>query len=91
MPFFLTILIAGSIRKLEMTKCAFILFPECRFVVENFVIDRHVRYILTVYPVVIVALVGNVYKHYDPEAPGRNAKFTGEPLQVWSKLYNSYV
>ncbi|XP_012683319.2 uncharacterized protein si:dkey-29d8.3 [Clupea harengus] len=46
------------------------------FVVENFVIDRHVRYILTVYPVVIVALVGNVYKHYDPEAPGRNAKFT---------------
>ena len=43
-----------------MTKCAFILFPECRFVLENFVIDRHVRYILTVYPVVIVALVGNV-------------------------------
>ncbi|XP_076149566.1 uncharacterized protein LOC143133659 [Alosa pseudoharengus] len=46
------------------------------FIVENFVIDRHVRYIVTIYPVVIMALVGNVYKHYNPEAPGRNAKFT---------------
>ncbi|KAG5286839.1 hypothetical protein AALO_G00019340 [Alosa alosa] len=47
------------------------------FIVENFVIDRHVRYILTIYPVVMMALVGNVYKHYDPEAPGRNAELTG--------------
>lgn len=46
------------------------------FIVENFVIDRHVRYILTIYPVVIWALIGNISKNYDPEAPGRNAKFT---------------
>ncbi|KAL2097390.1 hypothetical protein ACEWY4_006597 [Coilia grayii] len=46
------------------------------FFLENFVIDRHVRYILTIYPVVIWALVGNVYKNFDPKEPGRNAKFT---------------
>ncbi|XP_063075161.1 uncharacterized protein si:dkey-29d8.3 [Engraulis encrasicolus] len=46
------------------------------FVLENFVIDRHVRHILTIYPVVIWALAANVYRHFDPEEPGRNAKFT---------------
>lgn len=54
-------------------------------------IDRHMRYILTIYPVVIWALVGNVSKNYDSESPGRNAKFTGESLQVLSKLKHMFL
>lgn len=49
----------------------------CRFILENWVIDRWVRNILTVYPVVIVALVGNVWKHFNAEDPTANAVFTG--------------
>ncbi|XP_064848543.1 uncharacterized protein LOC135558572 [Oncorhynchus masou masou] len=45
------------------------------FGIENFLLDQHVRYILTIYPVVIIALVGNVFKHYDPAAPSANAIF----------------
>ncbi len=41
-------------------------------------LDRWVRNILTVYPVVIVALVGNVMKHFNPEDPTTNAVFMGE-------------
>lgn len=52
----------------------------CRFAVENFVIEKHVRYVLTVYPVIIVALSGILSKHYDAAAPGRNAVFSGESL-----------
>lgn len=54
----------------------------CRFAVENFVIEKHVRYILTVYPVVIFALSGSLSKHYDAAAPGRNAVFSGESVTV---------
>ncbi|XP_013995422.1 uncharacterized protein [Salmo salar] len=45
------------------------------FGIENFLLYQHVRYILTIYPVVIIALVGNVTKHYDPAAPSANAIF----------------
>lgn len=64
-----------------------------RFCVENFVIDRHVRYILTIYPVVIWALVGNVSRDYDPEAPGRNATFTftGESWQISNTLKHVFL
>ena len=51
---------------------------HCRFGIENFLLDQHVRYILTIYPVVIIALVGNVTKHYGPAAPSANAIFMGE-------------
>lgn len=51
---------------------------HCRFGIENFLLYQHVRYILTIYPVVIIALVGNVTKHYDPAAPSANAIFMGE-------------
>lgn len=49
-----------------------------RFILENWVLDRWVRNILTVYPVVIVALVGNVWKHFHPDEPTANAVFTGQ-------------
>lgn len=41
-------------------------------------LDRWVRNILTVYPVVIVALVGNVWKHFNPNDPSANAVFMGK-------------
>lgn len=53
------------------------MFCVHRFSVENFVIEKHVRYILTVYPVVIYALSGSLSRNYDAAAPGRNAVFTG--------------
>lgn len=46
------------------------------FILENFVLDRYVRYILTIYPVVILALLGNVSKNYQPGNPSANAVFT---------------
>ncbi|XP_003440242.1 uncharacterized protein LOC100693225 [Oreochromis niloticus] len=54
-----------------------ILFAEVLawFILENWVLDRWVRNILTIYPVVIVALVGNVYKHFNPADPTPNAIF----------------
>lgn len=53
----------------------------CRFILENWVLDRWVRNILTVYPVVIVALVGNVWKHFNPDDPTANAVFMGRSAQ----------
>lgn len=51
-----------------------------RFVLENFVLDKHVRYILIVYPVVIWALSGNLDKNYNGESPSRNGIFIGKTL-----------
>lgn len=50
-----------------------------RFIVENFVFENHLRYILTVYPVVIVALSGNMTKNFKSADPSRNGIFIGEP------------
>lgn len=50
----------------------------CRFIVENWVLDRWVRNILTVYPVVIVALVGNIARHYHAADPTTNSVFMSE-------------
>ncbi|XP_034039683.1 uncharacterized protein LOC117522399 [Thalassophryne amazonica] len=54
-----------------------ILFAELVgwFILENWVLDRWVRNILTIYPVVIVALVGNVLKHFHPHDPSPNSVF----------------
>ncbi|XP_072524831.1 uncharacterized protein [Salminus brasiliensis] len=57
------------------------------FAVENFVVEKHVRYILTVYPVVIYALVGSLSRHYDSTAPGRNAVFTAVLLALACVLF----
>lgn len=60
-------------------KLHFLMFSR-RFIVENFVIEIHVRYILTVYPVIIYALIGNLSKHYNAADPGRNAIFSGKTM-----------
>ncbi|XP_035508785.1 uncharacterized protein LOC118321536 [Morone saxatilis] len=54
-----------------------ILFGEVMgwFILENWVLDRWVRNILTVYPVVIVALVGNILKHFNRADPTTNSVF----------------
>lgn len=55
-------------------------FISHRFFLENTVLDKHVRYILTIYPVVIWALTGVYTKNYDAAAPSSNDIFTGEEL-----------
>ncbi|XP_075871616.1 uncharacterized protein LOC142881307 [Nelusetta ayraudi] len=67
----------GVSRNTAATASLCILFGEVMtwFILENWVLDRWVRNILTVYPVVIVALVGNVWKHFNPEDPTANAVF----------------
>ncbi|CAL8346994.1 unnamed protein product [Merluccius merluccius] len=45
------------------------------FLLENVVLDRWVRSLQTVYPVVIVALLGNVSRHYELVQPTTNAVF----------------
>ncbi|XP_035990186.1 uncharacterized protein LOC105923790 isoform X2 [Fundulus heteroclitus] len=70
-----------------------ILFAELLgwFILENWVLDRWVRNILTVYPVVIVALVGNVYKHFNPADPTPNTVFMVVQLVVACILFVSRV
>lgn len=70
-----------------------ILFVELLgwFVLENWVLDRWVRYILTVYPVVIVALAGMVYKHFNPVDPTPNNVFMVVQLVVACILFVSRV
>ncbi|XP_028282970.1 uncharacterized protein LOC114449468 [Parambassis ranga] len=67
----------GVDRSTAGTASLCILFAEVVgwFILENWVLDRWVRNILTVYPVVIVALVGNVYKHFNPADPRPNSIF----------------
>lgn len=50
-----------------------VLFAWC--VLENFIFEKHVRYILTVYPVVIWALSGSVGKNVDAAAPSHIGVF----------------
>ena len=45
------------------------------FVLENTVFDRYLRYVLSVYPVVIWALIGVLVKHWDNEDEERNTRF----------------
>jgi len=42
------------------------LFLCCRFLLENLYLDEHVRYVLTVYPVVVLWLVGSVTESISP-------------------------
>ncbi|XP_029385517.1 uncharacterized protein LOC115061347 [Echeneis naucrates] len=50
------------------------------FLLENTVLDKHVRYILITYPVVIWALAGNLEKNYDAKSPDINGIFIGWSL-----------
>lgn len=54
--------------------------PDGRFVLENFFLDKHVRYILIIYPVVIWALTGSYTKNYDPASPSQTGIFAGEEI-----------
>uniref|UniRef100_A0A1A8GQQ8 Uncharacterized protein n=1 Tax=Nothobranchius korthausae TaxID=1143690 RepID=A0A1A8GQQ8_9TELE len=67
----------GVDRTTAATASLCILFAELVgwFILENWVLDRWVRNILTVYPVVIVALVGNIYRHFNPDDPTPNSIF----------------
>lgn len=61
------------------------------FVLENFVLDKHVRYILTIYPVVIVALTGNMTKNFDFAAPNRNGIFIAVLLALACVLFATRI
>uniref|UniRef100_A0A3B4BHR3 Uncharacterized protein n=1 Tax=Periophthalmus magnuspinnatus TaxID=409849 RepID=A0A3B4BHR3_9GOBI len=45
------------------------------FVLENWLLEKHVRYILSIYPAVIWALTGVFTNNYDASAPSRNNIF----------------
>lgn len=51
---------------------------SCRFILENSVLDKHVRYILSIYPAVIWALTGVFTNNYETADPSRNNIFNGE-------------
>ncbi|KAM9068941.1 uncharacterized protein ACOB8E_014331 isoform 2-T2 [Sarcophilus harrisii] len=57
------------------------------FYLENFLLDKYVHYILVVYPVVMIALTGNIAQHYDPSAPSTNNIFTVVLLVVTSVMF----
>ncbi|XP_053185809.1 uncharacterized protein LOC128368915 [Scomber japonicus] len=67
----------GVVKSTAASASLCILFAELMgwFILENWVLDRWVRNILTVYPVVIVALIGNVFKHFNPADPTPNSIF----------------
>ncbi|XP_040922246.1 uncharacterized protein LOC121200807 [Toxotes jaculatrix] len=52
------------------------------FVLENSVLDKHVRFILSIYPVVIWALTGVFMKNYNAAAPTRNNIFIVSLLAI---------
>lgn len=56
-------------------------FLSWRFMLEQLVYDKHMRYILVIYPVVIWALSGNLDKNYDAESPDRNGILIGMILR----------
>ncbi|XP_077100763.1 uncharacterized protein LOC143751869 [Siphateles boraxobius] len=57
------------------------------FIVENFVFEKHLRYILTVYPVVIVALSGNMTKNFNSADPSRNGIYIAVLLGLACTLF----
>ncbi|XP_077415779.1 uncharacterized protein LOC144044936 [Vanacampus margaritifer] len=75
--FTLVLQLWGVVKSTAATVSLCLLFAELVgwFILENWVLDRWVRNILTVYPVVIVALLGNVFKHFVPADPSPNAIF----------------
>ncbi|KAM3593550.1 uncharacterized protein V6R79_015133 [Siganus canaliculatus] len=57
------------------------------FVLENSVLDKHMRYALVIYPVVIWALSGNLDKNFDAESPSRNGIFIAVLLALACALF----
>ncbi|KAE8601027.1 hypothetical protein XENTR_v10013503 [Xenopus tropicalis] len=52
------------------------------FCLENFLFDKYVRYTVTVYPIVILALSGALDKNFITSDPGQNGIFTAVLLAV---------
>ncbi|XP_016400211.1 uncharacterized protein LOC107733178 [Sinocyclocheilus rhinocerous] len=52
-----------------------------------FVFEKHLRYILTVYPVVIVALSGNMTKNFNSADPSRNGIYIAALLGLACTLF----
>lgn len=69
---------------ISTTVCLSILAFEVAlwFFLENFLFDKYVRYTLTVYPVVIVALSGALDKHFTAGSPGGNDIYIAVLLAV---------
>ncbi|XP_077580311.1 uncharacterized protein LOC144201498 [Stigmatopora nigra] len=67
----------GVAKSTAATVSLCLLFAElvAWFILENWLLDRWVRNILTVYPVVLVALLGNVLRHFHRADPSPNAIF----------------
>ncbi|XP_043082827.1 uncharacterized protein si:ch211-161h7.5 [Puntigrus tetrazona] len=57
------------------------------FIVESFVFEKHLRYILTVYPVVIVALSGNMTKNFNSADPSRSGIYIAVLLGLACVLF----
>ncbi|KAM5164951.1 uncharacterized protein ACMZJ9_007351 [Mantella aurantiaca] len=57
------------------------------FILENFVLEKYVRYTLTVYPVVIVALSGSLDKNFQESSPDGNNIFISVLLAVACALF----
>ncbi|XP_051910253.1 uncharacterized protein si:ch211-161h7.5 [Hippocampus zosterae] len=57
------------------------------FFLQNVVLDKHMRYVLIDYPVVIWALTGNFDKNYNAESPSRSGIFIVVLLAAASLLY----
>lgn len=56
------------------------------YVLENWVLERHVRYILSIYPTVIWAVTGVFSKNYNAAAPSHNNIVTAALLFVGCSL-----
>ncbi|XP_075060002.1 uncharacterized protein LOC142144743 [Mixophyes fleayi] len=57
------------------------------FYLENFVFDKYVRYTLTVYPVVIVALSGALNKNFNKSSPDGNNIYIAVLLAVGCAVF----
>lgn len=70
----------------------FICWISRRFILENSVLDKHVRFIVSVYPVVIWALAGICAKNYKAGDPSRNNIFVGEELkQMYKSVWKQEI
>ncbi|KAM6900672.1 uncharacterized protein FYW49_017188 [Xenentodon cancila] len=61
------------------------------FILENSILDKHVRFILTIYPVVIWALTGVFTKNFNAAAPTRNNIFIAALLSIACVLFATRV
>lgn len=61
------------------------------FILENTLLDKYVRFIVSIYPVMIWALAGVFAENYDAEEPSRNNIFVAALLAVACTLFVARV